>query len=264
MAIYQDEYIKVGSTTVHVLSGGQGEPLLFLHGAGGGGRWLPFMEELSKTYRVIAPEHPGFGKSDDPEWMEDISDWVIFYSDFINQLGHDKVHLVGVSLGGWMAAEFAVYFRERLQSLTLVDAAGIYVNGVQTGDMFTWNRETLFRNTFYNKEMGEQYASYQLNEEETEIWIKNRETTAKISWNPRWFNPKLEKRLYRIDVPTLIVWGDHDRLFPLEYAHAYQQLIPHAELAVIKECGHTPNVEKPGEFAEKVTAFLKGSSTLKK
>jgi pimeloyl-ACP methyl ester carboxylesterase len=259
MTAYQDEFIKIGSTTVHVLSGGDGEPLLFLHGAGGGDKWLPFMDELSKSYRVIAPEHPGFGLSDDPEWLEDISDWVVFYMDFLDQLGYDKVHLVGVSMGGWLAAEIAVLFRERLYSLTLVDSAGLYVPGVKTADIFMWNRETQAHNTFYDKELGEQQANYQLTAEEMDIWVKNRETTAKIAWNPRWFNPKLEKRLYRINVATLIVWGDHDSIFPIEYAHAYQKRIPHAKLEVITECGHLPNVEKPIPFAEKVLTFLEGT-----
>jgi pimeloyl-ACP methyl ester carboxylesterase len=256
MAAFHEEYMKVGSTTIHVLSGGTGEPLLFLHGASGGSKWMPFMQELSKTYRVIAPEHPGFGTSDDPEWLEDISDYVIFYADFIDQLGYDKVHLAGLSLGGWLAAEFAVLYRERLHSLTLVDAAGIYVPGVETGDMFIWNKETAARNLFYNQELAQQIINHEPSSEEMEILVKNKETTAKLVWNPRWFNPKLEGRLYRINVPSLIVWGDHDRLLPVEYAHAYQRLIPHAKLEVIEQCGHLPVVEKPQEFVHGVLTFL--------
>lgn len=257
MAAYKDEFVWIGPTKVHVVSGGQGEPLLFLHGAGGGGVWLPFMEELSAHYHVIAPDHPGFGLSDDPEWLEDISDWVIFYLDFLDQLGIEKVHMVGLSMGGWLAAEIAVGHRERLLSLTLVDAAGIYVPGVKTGDMFMWNREQLFRNIFYDQQLAEERIRLQPTPEEAEIFVKNAETTAKIAWDPRWFNPKLEKRLKRINVPALIVWGDHDRIFPLEYAYAWQTLIPGSQLAVIPNCGHIPNVERPREFADKVLAFLK-------
>ncbi|PLS18552.1 alpha/beta hydrolase [Bacillus sp. M6-12] len=255
---YNDEFVTVGDTSIRLLSKGNGEPILFLHGAGGGGKWLPFMESLSAKYKVLSPEHPGFGKSDDPAWLEDISDLVLFYTDFLDTLGLGKVHLIGLSLGGWLAAEIAVAYRERLLSLTLVDAAGIYVPNVPTGDNFMWNKETSIYNTYNNKELAEQILSYEPTSEDNEIWLKNRETSAKLAWNPRWHNPKLSKRLGRINLPTLIVWGENDLLFPVEYGVEYQKLIPDSKLVVIKECGHLPNVEQAEEFTNNIFNFLGG------
>jgi pimeloyl-ACP methyl ester carboxylesterase len=260
MTAFKDEIVQVGSTKVRVLSGGQGEPLLFLHGASGGGKWLPVMEELAKKYHVIAPEHPGYGKSDEPEWLEEMYDLVLFYLDFMSQQKLDKVHMVGHSLGGWLAAEFAVGHWERLRSLTLVSAPGIFVEGVIPGDNFMWNREELIRNLYYNQELADEILSQELSSEETEIAIKNSETTAKLVWIPRWHNPKLKKRLGRIQVPTLVVWGKEDRLFSVDYAYAWEKLIPGARLAVFEECGHSPHIEKAEQFAQQLTDFYNNIS----
>lgn len=261
MAHYTDQFVQIGSTRVSVLRGGEGEPLLFLHGAGGRGPWHPFLEQLAQHYDVIAPEHPGFGRSDEPEWLEEIYDLVLFYRDFLDQFNLEKVHLVGHSLGGWLAAEFAVAYRERLHSLTLVDAAGIFVPGVMMGDNFMWNWEERVRNLYHDEKLVEEILSRPLSSEEMDVLVKNNETAAKLAWNPRWHNPKLKKRLDRITVPTLVVWGENDRLFPIEYAWEWEKLIPNARLAVIKECGHSPQIEKPDQFVTHLFHFYKQLSS---
>mgnify|MGYP001250107468 FL=1 len=256
MTAYKEEMVRVGSTNVRILSGGEGEPLLFLHGANGGGKWLPALEKLAQHYRVMAPEHPGFGKSDEPEWLEEMYDLVLFYDEFLKHYKLDKVHLVGHSLGGWLAAEFAVAYPDRLRSLTLIAAPGIFVEGVIPGDNFMWNREELIRNLFYDQELAEQILSQELSSEEVEMSVKNSETTAKLVWVPRWHNKKLKKRLGRIQAPTLIVWGKEDKLFPLEYGYAWEKLISGAKLAVFEQCGHSPHIEKTEPFVESVTTFI--------
>ena len=133
MASSTTETVRVADCSVNVMRGGKGPPLLFLHGAGGAGVWLPFMAALSERYEVIVPDHPGFGRSDTPDWLDQLSDLAYFYLDFIEALGLDQVHLVGHSLGGWIAAEIAVRSTRRLRTLTLVGAAGVHVNGVAEG-----------------------------------------------------------------------------------------------------------------------------------
>ena len=117
--------LDVRGTRIHVLRGGSGPPLIFLHGASGHVGWLPFLEALSQSFDVLAPEHPGFGASDDPRWLDRPSDLACFYLDMIDALKLDGVHLIGTSLGGWIAAELAVRNTSRLGSLTLVCAVGI-------------------------------------------------------------------------------------------------------------------------------------------
>src|SRR5712691_13102128 len=133
--------ISIRDCRICVMRGGSGSPMLFLHGGGGAGIWLPCMAELAKKFDVIVPEHPGFGESDTPAWLDTISDLANFYLDFLAVLDLDGVHLVGHSLGGWVAAELAVRNTSRLASLALIGAAGVHVAGVEQVDTFLANDE---------------------------------------------------------------------------------------------------------------------------
>ena len=130
-------------------------PLLFLHGAGGAGIWLPSMAALAKKFDVLAPEHPGFGASDTPPWLDNVADLANFYLDFLEQLDLRGVHLVGSSLGGWIAAELAVRNSTRLASLTLIGSAGIYVDGVEQVDTFLCTDEQRIRDLFFDQDLAE-------------------------------------------------------------------------------------------------------------
>jgi pimeloyl-ACP methyl ester carboxylesterase len=254
-----ETFEQVAGCRIRIMRKGAGEPLLFLHGASGAGRWLPFMETLSQQHDVIVPEHPGFGQSDTPEWLDNIADLAHFYQDLIDQLGLRKVHLVGTSLGGWIAAELARFSCEKLQSLTLVAAAGVSVPGVRKGDMFMWSPEEMTQKLFHDQQLA-QAMPQPSTEDEVMVGLKNRLMTAKLSWSPRLHNPHLRKWLHRITAPTLIIWGDDDQLLPLAYGQAYEKLIPGAQLQVISACGHLPHVEKPQEFTAKVLDFTRRSA----
>src|SRR5438445_4437690 len=117
------------ATPVQMLRDGSGPPLLFLHGAGGAGRWLAFQERLAKDFSVYFPSHPGHGGSPAAEWIEHISDLAFHYLDLLDRLGLARSHLVGASFGGWIAAEVATMASQRLASLVLFDPVGIRVDG---------------------------------------------------------------------------------------------------------------------------------------
>ena len=123
-----------------VQEAGAGEPLLFLHGAGGS-NWSPMLDMLAEKYRVIAPEHPGFGRTQLPEWMMSIGDLALFYLDFMEAQGLNGVHLAGHSLGGWLTAEIAIRNTSRLKSVTLMAPAGIANPDAPFGDIFVWAAE---------------------------------------------------------------------------------------------------------------------------
>jgi pimeloyl-ACP methyl ester carboxylesterase len=250
---------RIAGCNVSVRRGGAGQSLLFLHGAGGGNRWLPFMEALSQNFEVIVPEHPGFGESEMPAWLDNVGDLAYFYLDFVEQLGLKQVHLVGASLGGWIAAEIAARNQSSLRTLTLVAAAGIHVAGVQKGDIFLWSRQELARNLFYNQEFAEVMLREEPSPEEIELQLKNRLTMAKLAWQPRLHDPHLAKWLHRITLPTLIVWGAEDKVISAQYGPAFRDLIPNARLEVLPHCGHLPQIEKTAEFAGVVTQFLQGA-----
>jgi len=238
---------------------GSGQPLLFLHGAAGAGAWLPFMEELSNKYDVIVPEHPGFGGSDTPEWLDNIGDLAYFYLDVIDHLGLSGVHLVGTSLGGWVAAELATRDCSKIRTMTLVAPAGVHVKGVVKGDIFMWSPEETQRKLFHNQEIAAAIPQ-PADDEQLMVVLKNRLMVAKLGWSPRMHNPDLRKWLHRVSVPTLIIWGDNDQVLPPAYGPAYRDLIPNSELDIIPECGHLPHVEKASEFTAKVTGFIEGAA----
>jgi len=234
---------------------GSGVPLLYMHGASGAA-WLPFMDRLARNFDVIAPEHPGFGESDTPDWLDNIHDLAYFYLDFMNELGLSGVHLVGNSLGGWLAAEIAVRNTSRLSSLTLCNAAGLYVAGAKQSDSFMMSEEQRLREFFYDPQKAEAMVARVTAPEREDTMLKNRATVAKLSWQPRSHDPHLPKWLHRIDVPTLVIWGDHDKSFPNEHAQAYHQAIAGSQLVMIPQCGHVPQIEKPDEFVAALERFI--------
>jgi pimeloyl-ACP methyl ester carboxylesterase len=252
-----EEFLRVGDTKIQLLRGGKGQPLLILHGAGGGTGWLRFHELMARRFTVLAPVHPGFGASDDPEWLEGVDDLVLFYLDFLDTLGLRRVHLLGSSLGGWIAAELAVSHQHRLRSLILVDAAGIQVDGAPMADLFMMDPATRAKTVYHNPAILDEVLAVQPTPEMLQVELRQRVTVAKLAWDPYFHNPKLPRRLGRIRVPTLILWGRHDRLIPSAVGQAYEKAIPGSELRFIEEAGHVPLREAPESCARAVTAFLR-------
>lgn len=247
--------LAVRGCRIRLLRAGAGEPLIYLHGASGSA-WLPFLQTLSQNFDVIAPEHPGFGESDTPDWLDTIHDLAYFYLDLLDQLDLAGVHLVGNSLGGWIAAELAVRSTRRLASLTLAGSAGLAVPGARQIDAFLCSDEQRLRDFFYDQNRAKEMIARVLHPDLEDIALKNRTTTAKLSWQPRSHDPHLAKWLHRIDVPTLLLWGDTDRAFPKEHALAYQRAIPGAKLVIIPKCGHVPQIEQPDAFVAALQSFI--------
>ncbi|HWV54470.1 alpha/beta hydrolase [Pseudorhodoplanes sp.] len=253
---YHESFETVAGCRTRIMRGGSGDPLLFLHGARGASTWLPFFETMSQSFDLIVPEHPGFGGSDTPDWLDNVGDLAYFYLDLIETLKLPRLHLAGVSLGGWIASEIAIRNQTTLRTLTLLCAAGLHLPDVAKGDIFMWSREEFTRNIFHDPKVAAAMLAQTPSDDELAIERKNRLTTAKLGWNPRLYNPDLHKWLHRITVPTLIVWGDDDKVFPLPYGEAYQKLIPGSQLEVLKDTGHTLQIERPGELAALMTRFL--------
>ena len=248
--------LAVRGCSIAVMRGGTGRPLLVLHGASDAGAWLPCMAELAARHDVIVPEHPGFGASDMPEWLDTVADLANFYLDLLDQLDLSGVDLVGFSLGGWIAAELAVRNTARLASLTLVGAAGIHVKGIAQLDPFLCTDEQRIRNLFHDRKWADDEVKRLLHPDRQDDELRNQTTTAKLTWQPRNYDPHLHKWLHRIDVPTLLIWGANDRLYPPDYALAYQCLIPGSQVAIIPDCGHLPQVEQRHAFVAALESFL--------
>jgi pimeloyl-ACP methyl ester carboxylesterase len=253
------EFVDVRGKNIQVLKGGEGETLLYLHSAGGETFPLPFHEALAQHFSLIAPAHPGFDQSTGIDKINDIEDLTFYYLEFLDKMNLDKVNVVGTSLGGWLAMELAVRWPERFKKIALVDAVGIWLNDSPMAEMFGLEPAELRELCFYDPKSDVAQALIQDEPPEEMLFLilKGLETTARLAWNPYLHNPKLHNRLYRINVPTLIIWGEHDKLVPLAYGQALNKAISGSKLEVIKECGHMPIFEKTSEFVELVVNFMK-------
>jgi len=255
---HSEEMVTVNGVQVRVLRGGRegAQPLVFLHGAGGHTGWMGFLDELARDFAVYAPEHPGFGRSDDPPWLDEIGDLAYFYLDFLETLGLDRVHLVGTSFGGWIAAELAVRNQTWLASLTLVAAVGITADGKPVDDIFRLTTEENLRRFYADPERVARRLADMVAADMNTV-AKNRSTVARIAYRPCYHNPSLAKWLHRITVPTLLVWGDKDGLVPARFGEAYRALIPEARLVVLDNAGHAPFDEQKDAFLAAFRDFVR-------
>jgi pimeloyl-ACP methyl ester carboxylesterase len=235
--------------------GGKGMPLLYLHGANGVPHVPEFLNELLVDWDVLVPEHPGFGESDDPDWLENMDDLAYFYLDWLDQLGFERVHVVGSSLGGWLTMELAIRQPQRFASLTLIGSAGLVPPppGVQH-NMFRWTPAELVSNTFHDDSF---VQAAMVAPPDTEIAAKNRHTITRLGWQPRLHHPMLRKRLHRLTMPVFVAWGAQDKVLPVTQLPEFQRLIPHAEVRTYAACGHLPQVEQKDAFTQDLLQFLR-------
>jgi pimeloyl-ACP methyl ester carboxylesterase len=252
------EYLDVPGGRVRVLHGGAGEPLLFLHAEGGAGQWLEFHQLLARRFSVFAPDHPGFGGSDELPEVEAIDDLVYHYLDVIERLGLERPHVVGASFGGWIAAELAVAAPHAIGSLVLLSAAGLRLPGHPVADPFLMSPGQLLQTAYHDPAKIPPPPS---GTGPDAVLAAYRDATAlaRFSWVPFLCNPKLERRLHRVTARTLVVWPSDDKVIPVAHGHRYAELIPGARFAEVPGSGHAMYAERPAEFAEMTAGFLAGA-----
>lgn len=190
-----------------------------------------------------------------PDWMRDMSDYVLYLRDLLDALNLDKPYVVGHSLGGWMAAEIAVWYPERVSKLVLSNAAGIRVKGSPMGDLFAMNQTEVLNACFENPMAAMPLMPVAFDVDFYMRQYRERMTLASLAWNPS-YDPKLERRLERVISPTLVVWGESDKLIPPIYGDTYQKLISGAEQVKLQGTGHMPMFEKHEEWSKAITEFL--------
>ncbi len=249
--------LVVNGTRIETIERGAGRPLLFLHAENGIEPAREAIDALAKGARVIAPTHPGFGGSDLPKGMRSVDDLSYFYLDLLDQLDLRDVTVVGVSLGAWIAAEIAIKSTARLSRLVMANAVGVKIADRETRDIvdiFALTEKEFLDIAYCDAARGTRdYKA--LPDAEVLAAARAREATARFAWNPYFHNPRLKSRLHRIRIPTLFLWGTHDRMLSETYGRAYCGLIPGARFETIEKAGHFPDHEQPKAFADKVLAF---------
>lgn len=248
--------IELRGATVDVVRKGSGPQLFMLHGGGGPVAEMPFADKLAESFEVIAPVHPGFNGSPIPEHFDDMQDLVYLYRDLMDALDLDDAIMMGFSFGGWTAAELAVISTARLSKLILVDPVGVKVGGREDrdiADVFATPPDELARLMWHDPANAPNPTH--MSDAEQETAQSNRVALSLYTWQPYMHNPKLPGRLHRIDVPTLLIWGESDGLVTPDYGRAFCAMIPGAKMAVIPKAGHAPQVEQPDAFVGLVTSF---------
>jgi pimeloyl-ACP methyl ester carboxylesterase len=256
------ETIDVRGRPTVIMHGGDGPPFVYLHSTlGESFRWLPFYQAWAKRFTVYVPTHPGFGKSGGFDQIDTIEDMAFHYVELFDALGLEEVILGGVSLGGWIAAEFAVRWPERVKRLWLSAAPGLWVDEQPLPDLFREMAEpTRVRRLLFHEPDGyiaKMVISDEADDERRLAGYQAMTVLARLVWD-RPYDPKLAGRLHRVRCPTLLLWGANDRLVPPAYGEAYRKHLPQAEMKLIPDCGHLAMFEKEAEFVEAVTAFCRG------
>jgi len=253
---YRDETLTVRDRCIRLLRGGTGQPLLYLHDTFSY-TWTPVHECFAQHYDVIFPIHPGCAGSTEFDDIEGIDDLVFHYLDVCATLGLARPILLGTSLGGWLAAEWAVRYPEMLRALILVDAFGLRVPAAPATDLLRLDSAQMRAVLFANPAaaVAQELVPDTPASETLEATLRACQLLARFAWQfPD--NPKLSRYLYRVKTPTLIVWGAQDGVVSTAHAQAYLRGIAGAELVVLPRCGHLPHAEQPEALVHAVVSYL--------
>lgn len=239
---------------------GNGDPLLYLHGAGGLIGVDPFLEELGKEFKVVAPHLPGYGESTG-EPIEDVIDACLFYHQLMDDLGIASAHVIGHSMGGMLAAELAAIDVHRVKKLVLVAPAGFWLERHPIPDPFAMDLPELAAHLFHDPKSPLAQMFTTIPNDPHQLADMYVERTKRLTQASRFLWPipdrGLKKRAWRIAAPTLLVWGESDRLVPPVYAGEFASRIRNSRTATIKQAGHMVMYEQPEAFVRTVRDFLK-------
>ncbi len=253
--------LRNGRFTIEMEVLGSGDPLLFIHGAGGLLGNDPFLEELAQNFKVIAPHLPGFGESTGGEEIDDVIDAALFYHELMDAMDIPSAHLVGYSMGGMLAAEVAALDVHRVRKLVLAASTGLWLDDYPIADIFTAQLYELPALLFHDPNSPIARAIMALPSDPQALGAMYLERTKRFAMASKFLWPipdrGLKKRAYRIAAPTLALWGESDKVIPPVYGVEFTRLIANCRHRIIKEAGHMLMYEQQAGFCDAVKKFLK-------
>ena len=248
-----------GSIDFDVAEFGAGRPIVFL----ASGLWIadesPFIAQLESLGHVLTPIHPWFGEKPGPAGFSTADDLAYLYLDMLEARGLHDVLLIGAGFGGWIAAQMAIKSCERLAGLALIDPLGVKTGPREARDIvdvFATTDHDLETLAFADPAPFRQ-DQRSMPDDRLASRIRRREATARYGWSPYMHDPKLKDRLHRIKVPTLMLWGEADRIATPDYGRRYAALVPGARFEIIPGAGHFPHLERPAVVHEHLAGFLR-------
>ena len=253
MAGYASQTLSINGIQTVVQSAGEGEPLVYLHGAGtvtGFDALLP----LAERFRLVVPIHPGFGASADDPSIDDVHDYRRHYLDLFDELGLGEISLIGHSMGGWIGANFAADHPERIRRLVLVAPVGLKVDEHPTQDIFTIPGPELGAYLCTDLSVFEGHVPVPPTPEFLADSYRELTSAARVLW-ARPYDLKLSRWLHRLTMPTLILWGEADRVVPVGQAPFWAQHIPGAEVRTLPGVGHLV-FDETADACEAVAGFV--------
>lgn len=234
---------------------GQGEAVVLLHGAGFTRMWIPLYQMMAERCDFIAPEQPGFGETPMPKWFRTFDDLTLLYDELFDRLGLERIHLIGFSMGGWAAAEFASFYPKRLKSLALITPVGLRLPHNPGVDIFQLPAAELMDRLFEDKTVMMDFLPDPDDFEEGIHLYSEFAAAARLMWAPR-YNLALERRLQRLACPTLVVGAENDRLVPNEMSDRYAEVLPNCRLLRLPGTGHEPCLERPRQLADALLGLV--------
>ncbi len=263
--LVEQKEVTIGTIKTSYLLCGNGEPVIFLHGAGAGAvTWYPTLGGISKNFQVVAPDIVGYGESDKPDAPYDRPYFSKWLKDFLKELKISKAHIVGLSQGGAIALQFAIENPEMVNKLVLVDSAGlgakvsfwaligtIWMNSFPSSMANRFNSRYILYNPINRDPNHSYYSIAVLKYKGGQNAFKQGRGAAvsKIS----------EELLKQIQNETLIIWGKDDKLFPVECGETAAKILPNAKLHLIQDAGHLPLMDQPEIFNKVLNDFLRSS-----
>jgi pimeloyl-ACP methyl ester carboxylesterase len=254
-----ESQIVVGDTEVTISAAGEGPPLLVLHDELGFSGWLRWTRELADSRRLLVPTQPGFAGTPRVPWVRDYRDLASFYLRMVRQLGLQPVDILGLSAGGYIAAEMTAASPSEVGRLALVAPLGMRPTEGEIFDFLAVTARSHLAATMSAQnvpEIGLMYGG-EMTPEQFESFEAARAETSRLGWEPFMHSPSLGDRLRGVDgIEALIVWGESDRIVPLTAMHSYEEAFDRAQLATVPGCGHRPEVETTDRFVELINMFL--------
>jgi len=263
LAVLDPAHIQIDGHSIAYRSRGAGPPLVLLHGFLCDSRvWRRQLEDLSDRFTVVAWDAPGAGQSSDPPDTFTIADWAAALAAFLDAIGIDRAHVLGLSWGGLLAQEFYRQHPARVRTLILADTyagwKGSLGAEVAAQRLARCVREsTLPAAEFVAGWVPHEFfmdASPELRDEMADVVAAFHPLGFRLMARALAENDTTDL-LASIEVPTLLLWGEGDQRAPLAVAERFRSLIPRGELAVIPQAGHVSNMEQPGEFDAQVRRF---------